>query len=217
MLPFIYTAAFIEAHHGLAERTVSRNDLAHGLGNLLNFGIRHEIHTRTTVLHGMGLTDLAIQPARQRVIYHEDLFREHIMHYLLQDEAKRTYVGTATVRMVIADEPYIMRIYYLIVQSFQLIVDKCCQDGNPCFSAGRAQTVCKLLEGRTQCHPLIRMHVFAINPYIFHVFNSLNYISSTSFRNGPVTESGFRAICSGVPSATIIPPALPPSGPISKR
>ena len=39
----------------------------------------------------------------------------------------------------------------------------------------------------------------------------------SSFKKGPVTDAGLAAICSGVPIATILPPAAPPSGPMSIR
>ena len=41
------------------------------------------------------------------------------------------------------------------------------------------------------------------------------YLSKYFFKNFPVSDSGFLEICSGVPIATILPPASPPSGPKS--
>ena len=68
------------------------------------------------------LPQLTVKTAWQRIVYRQNLVREKFPDCMLKHEAQRTYICSASVRMVISDELYLMRIHDGVVQPFQLVV-----------------------------------------------------------------------------------------------
>ena len=121
----------LDAHHLLGERKVARHDFMHARLDLLEFVISREIHAWTAVFHRLKLTDLAVETARKRIIYRQNLFRIHFPDHILKHEAEGTDVCTASVRMFISDELHIVRIYDLIVERNEFPVHEGGQNRHP--------------------------------------------------------------------------------------
>ena len=104
------------------ERSVRSHDLPHPLLHALKFIISYEIDLRATVFQWNLLTDFAIQSARKRVIYRQDLVGIHFTHNFLQDETEGPDICPSAVRVVISDEKHIMRIDYPVVKGLQPVI-----------------------------------------------------------------------------------------------
>ena len=78
---------------------------------------------------------------------------------ILQDEAERTDVGSATVRVVVSDEFHLVEDHRFIRQFFKFVVDEGCDDFEffPGFGVGHARAVfvADLLKGASYGDPVI--------------------------------------------------------------
>ena len=79
---------------------------------------------------------------------------------------------------------------HFIVQALELVVD---EGGDHSLLLLKGQACGNVLEGASYSYLIIILRVFAVDSNVFHISYSI------SFRNGPVTESGSAASCSGVP------------------
>ena len=129
--------------------------------------------------------------------------------------------------MAVADEAHGVRLHYLESEFLQPVVHY----GGKYASAAEARIgdfffvgFSKCLEACPHWHFVCFVCVLASYIHFIHI-RCLDFvlrpsldmtIYSISRRNGPVTEAGSAASCSGVPCATIVPPFFPPSGPMSK-
>ena len=190
--------------------------------------------------------DLAVQAARKGIVDDKGLVGVEVPHGFLQDEAKGADIGTPSVGMVVAYEFHLMRHHHPEVEFFQLMVDKggeyrhgsfavACRHAFPVSLVIRigkhgAHFFGEFGQGCPFCHIIVVAVVDAADSDLafFHVCRIFRFhpvwrntcrhcIPSASARNGPVTDPLSAAICSGVPWATILPPPLPPSGPMSIR
>ena len=148
----------IQAQHLLAERQVTGNDFMHVRLDLFDFIVRRKIHARAAVFHRLKLADLTIEAARKRIIYRQHLVRVHFPDDILKNEAERTDVCTASVRVRITDELHIVRVYDLIVERDELPVHESGQNGHAAAAFRldrRADALRKSFKGRSHGHIFI--------------------------------------------------------------
>ena len=141
------------------EREILPDDFPHLVPDRFQFFVRGKINHATSVLHFHRLPDFTVETAGQGMVNDQDLVGIEFPDGILQDEAERTDVGSATVRVVVSDEFHLVENHRFIRQFLKFVVDEGCDDFEffPGFGVGhaRAVLVADFLKGTSYGDPVI--------------------------------------------------------------
>ena len=115
----------VECHLYLPEGQVTAYDFLHLAFEPFNLLVSDVVDGRPPVFLVLALVYLAVESARKRVVYAEDLVRIEFLHGIAQHEAQRPDVCPAPVRVVVPYEAYGVRHHDLELKLFQPVVHKC--------------------------------------------------------------------------------------------
>ena len=118
---------FLREHLDFGERKVPGHDLFHLLADPVDLIVCDEVDLAASVLRLADLPDLAVQPAWQGMVDHQHLVRIEFPDGVLQHEAERAHVTSSPVRMIVADEFYLMQVHWFETQLLKLVVYQCGQ------------------------------------------------------------------------------------------
>ena len=192
----------------LAEGQFSIHKLMHTLfkGCNLLFRQGHRLAMR-------AVQKLAVHAAGQGVIHNQSSGREKVPDRLLQQEGQATHVAATAVGIEIPQKLDTMGIVHPEGELLKLMVHISSQDRILFMRFWvlylRAKLLCHIHQGAAGLNRKDAAGILTPN------IDLISHTYKISFKNGPVTEAGLAANCSGVPWATILPPARPPSGPRS--
>ncbi len=123
---------------------------------------------------------LAVEPARQRILDVQELTLKFVPHRLLKHEAERAGVCPDSVGVAIADELHLMRPANLEVKPLQRVVDQRGENLLVLRALGflRHHVPRDVEQRRSEFDVAIFIRVFAINPYFVHIICCFWLISS---------------------------------------